>query len=162
VGIEVNRWLPRSKEVGQIIKLDPRKNKPGEDPLVWSVPVTKKMQDGFSGIWATMALFKDMAYVPTHTGSVLGIERATGKIVWQKTLTPHLWGSPIVVDDTLIVGDTYGTLHAYDVKNTAVDPAQLWTVKLGTGGAIESTPALWKGRIYVGSRDGYFYCFGDK
>jgi len=37
VGIELQRFLPRAKQVGQIIKLDPRKNKPGEDPLVWSV-----------------------------------------------------------------------------------------------------------------------------
>jgi outer membrane protein assembly factor BamB len=28
-------------------------------------------------------------------------------------------------------------------------------------GSFESTPIVWQGRIYVGSRDGYFYCLGD-
>ena len=29
------------------------------------------------------------------------------------------------------------------------------------GGCIESTPAVWKGRIYVGARGGRFYAIGD-
>ena len=162
VGIELQRFLPRAKQVGQIIKLDPRKNKPGEDPLVWSVPVTKKSSDGLSGVWATVALYKDMVYVPTHPGSLLGIDRATGKIVWQKPFTEHAWSSVVVIDHTLVVGDTSGVLHAYDVSDTRVNPPEIWKFKIPSGGAIESTPAVWKGRIYVGDRDGYFYALGDK
>jgi len=30
------------------------------------------------------------------------------------------------------------------------------------GGGFESTPTLWDGRVYVGCRDGWFYCLGDK
>ncbi len=30
-----------------------------------------------------------------------------------------------------------------------------------SGGSYESTPIVWQGRIYVGSRDGYLYCLGD-
>ena len=162
VGIELQRFLPRAKQVGQIIKLDPRKNKPGENPLVWSVPVTKKSSDGLSGVWATVALYKDMVYVPTHPGSLLGIDRATGKIVWQKPFTEHAWSSVVVIDHTLVVGDTSGVLHAYDVSDTRVNPPEIWKFKIPSGGAIESTPAVWKGRIYVGDRDGYFYALGDK
>jgi outer membrane protein assembly factor BamB len=33
---------------------------------------------------------------------------------------------------------------------------------LQLGGTVESTPVVWNGRIYVGSRDGYFYCIGEK
>ena len=29
-------------------------------------------------------------------------------------------------------------------------------------GCVESTPAVWKGRIYVGNRDGFFYAIGDR
>ena len=162
VGIELQRFLPRAKQVGQIIKLDPRKTKPGENPLVWSVPVTKKSSDGLSGVWATVALYKDMVYVPTHPGSLLGIDRATGKIVWQKPFTEHAWSSVVVIDHTLVVGDTSGVLHAYDVSDTRVNPPEIWKFKIPSGGAIESTPAVWKGRIYVGDRDGYFYALGDK
>ena len=159
--VEMQRWLPRAEEVGQLIKLDPRKNAPGDDPLVWSVKVTKKAGDGDSGIWATPALYKDVLYVPTHPGSLLCVDRATGAVVWQKEFTPHAWGSAVVVDETLIVGDTDGYLRAYDVRDTRKEPSQLWAIKLG-GDAVEATPAVWKGRIYVANRDGYFNALGDR
>jgi len=153
--------VQRYNDVGQIIKLDPRKTGEGEDPLVWSQKTTKQ-SGGQSGVWATPCLYKDMLYVPTHGGALLGLDRWTGELVWQKTLTEHAWASCVVVDHTLIVGDTYGVLHAWDVSDTRVDPPVVWEYSLESGSALESTPAVWKGRIYVGSRDGYFYCFGDE
>jgi hypothetical protein len=35
----------------------------------------------------------------------------------------------------------------------------LWTVELG--GCIESTPAVWKGGIWVGTRGGRFFALAD-
>ncbi len=151
----------RYKEAGQIIKLDPRKNGEGEDPVVWSIPITKTATDGDSGVWATACIYKDMVYVPTHTGDLFGIDRETGEIVWEKDFSEHAWASCVVVDGTLIVGDTYGVLHAYDVSDTRVDPPVVWELTVPSKSALESTPAVWKGKIFVGCRDGYFYCFGD-
>jgi len=162
VCVELQRFLSRAEEVGQIMKLDPRRNREGDDPLVWSVAVTKRASDGLSGVWATPALYKDMLYVPTHPGSLLGIDRMTGEIVWKKPLPEHAWSSPVVIDGTLIACDAQGYVRAYDVTDTRVDPPEIWTLRLPSGGAIESTPVVWKGRIYVGSRDGYFYCIGDE
>jgi hypothetical protein len=36
-----------------------------------------------------------------------------------------------------------------------------WEIPVATG-CLESTPAAWNGRMYVGSRDGYFYAIGDR
>jgi hypothetical protein len=150
----------RAKAIGQIIKLDPRKTGEGENPVVWSQPVTKTYGNE-SGVWATPTLYKDMVYVSTHNGALLGLDRQTGQIVWRKDLSYHDWASCAVVDRTLVVGDTYGVVHAWDVSNTRVDPPAAWSFQLPTKGALESSPAVWKGKIYVGSRDGYFYCLGD-
>jgi outer membrane protein assembly factor BamB len=59
----------------------------------------------------------------------------------------------------LIQGDCNGVLHAYDVSEPRVDPPELWTVQLE--GCIESTPAVFDGNIYVGTRGGAFYAIGD-
>jgi len=59
----------------------------------------------------------------------------------------------------LIQGDCSGVLHGYDVSDTSVAPRELWTVTLE--GCIESTPAVWNGRIFVGTRAGRFYAMGD-
>ncbi len=157
VAAELERMLPRAKEVGQLMKLDPYRP---DQPLVWSVKDPARGDKG--GIWATPAIYGDMLYVPTHTGRLLGVARDDGRIVWEKPFTYHAWGSPLVVHDTLIVGDTDGWIHAYDVSNPTIDPPELWAVQIPGGGAVESTPALWHGRLYVGSRNGYFYCLGDE
>ncbi|WP_208028224.1 outer membrane protein assembly factor BamB family protein [Rhabdothermincola sediminis] len=153
VGAEFERGNARAREVGQILKLDPRKP---DDPLVWSV---KDQKPGKSGVWGTPAIWKDMVYVPTNAGELLGIDRVTGQVVWRKDLGSQTWQSPVVVDDVLIEGDCDGNLHAYDVRDTRRDPPELWSVKLD--GCIESTPAVWKGRIFVGARGGKFYAIGD-
>lgn len=160
VAVELQRSLPRAQEVGQILKLDPRRSGPGQDPVVWSVAATEKGPDGLAGVWATPALHRDMLYVPTHGGELLGIERATGTVRWRKPFPPHAWASPVVVDDTLLVGDREGVLHAYDVSDTGREPPERWAFRVSPG-ALESTPAVWKGVIYLGSRDGYFYALGD-
>jgi outer membrane protein assembly factor BamB len=118
--------------------------------------------NGEAGVWATACIYKDMVYVPTNNGALLGLDRATGEIMWRKDLTDHAWASCIVIEGTLIVGDTYGTLHAWDVSDTNVDPPVVWEYKFESGSALESTAAVWKGRVFQGSRDGYFYCLGDR
>lgn len=153
VASEYERGTGRSAEVGQIMKLDPAKP---DDPLVWSIP---DMGANPAGVWATPAIHRGMLYVPTNGGRLLGVDRMTGAIVWEKSLPGPTWQSPVVVDDVLIQGDCNGFLHAYDVSDPRVDPPELWTVELG--GCIESTPAVWKGRIYVGTRAGQFFAIGD-
>jgi hypothetical protein len=152
-GVEYEKGRPRAQEVGQLIKLDPSKP---DDPLVWSISDGNVIK---SGVWATPAIHGDMVYAATNGGRLLGIDRESGDIVWEKNLGSQTWQSPVVVDDVLIEGDCEGVLHAYDVSDPTVDPPELWTVQLG--GCIESTPAVWGGRLYVGARGGQFYAIGD-
>ena len=68
-------------------------------------------------------------------------------------------GSPVIVDGWWLQGDCAGVLHAYDVHNTTIDPPEVWRVELGS--CIEATPAVWKGRVYVGTRGGFEYALAD-
>ncbi|HYZ97864.1 MAG TPA: PQQ-binding-like beta-propeller repeat protein [Acidimicrobiales bacterium] len=149
VAVENERGNSRAAEVGQLIKLDPRQP---DDPLVWSLPDP-------GGFWATPALHKDIVIVPSDGGTVYGVDRETGEVRWQFSLPPPTWQSPVVVDDVLVQGDCGGVLHGYDVSDTTVAPPELWSVQLE--GCIESTPAAWEGRLFVGARGGRFYAIGD-
>ena len=147
VASQGQRHTDRAREVGQIIKLDPSNP---DDPLVWSV---HDNVGKLAGVWATPALHEDVLYVPTDGGEVLSIDRTTGEVRWRKQLQGPTWSSPVVVDDVLLQGDCLGNLFAYDVSDTLVEPPELWQV--GLGGCIESTPAVWRGGIYVGTRAGF-------
>ena len=77
-------------------------------------------------------------------GTVYAVDQATGGAL--DVLAPGAtWQSAVIVGDTLIQGDCEGGLHGYDVSDTTVAPTELWTVQLE--GCIESTPAVWDGRI---------------
>lgn len=151
VGSEYERGNARSKEVGQMIKLDPSRS----DPLVWKVDDRDVRP---AGIWGTPALHRDVVIFDTNGGDVLAIDRATGEVRWRFHLPGPTWQSPVVVDDVLLIGDCNGVMHAYDVSDTTVQPPELWRVEIG--GCIESTPAVWNGRLYVGTRAGGFHALG--
>jgi outer membrane protein assembly factor BamB len=110
------------------------------------------------GIWGTPAVTDDTVYVATNGGRVLGVDRTSGAVLWEKRVPGPAWGSPVVVDDVLLLGDCAGVFHAWDVSDSRADPPELWAVELG--GCIEATPAVWEGRIYIGSRNGHLYVLG--
>jgi outer membrane protein assembly factor BamB len=150
VASEVELFTERSRRVGQLVKLNPRRPRA---PKVWSVPLLELGNGGKAGSWSTPAVVGDTVYVATHAGGVVAVDRATGKRRWRIRLPGPTWGSPVVVDGVLIQGDCGGSLRAFDV--TRQRPRQLWSIRLG--GCIESTPAVWQGRIFVGTRGGALY-----
>jgi outer membrane protein assembly factor BamB len=154
VGVEYERANQRSRDVGQIIKLDPTKT--GDDALLWSVSDVGPIP---SGVWSTLALHRGVVIATTNGGRVLGIDAATGAVLWTMRLPGPLWSSPVVVDDTLILGDCAGVLHAYGITDPRTAPIDRWSIELG--GCIEATPAVWNGWIHVATRGGSFFAISD-
>ncbi|MDO8916244.1 MAG: PQQ-binding-like beta-propeller repeat protein [Coriobacteriia bacterium] len=82
--------------------------------------------------------------------------------------------TPIIVDDHIIACGYDAKVHVYritydapnGVKLTARNgkPVSVAVTEVDTfsTGGIESTPVVWDGRVYIGSRDGYLYCLGEK
>lgn len=156
VAAELERFTTRSTELGQLIKLDPF----AADPYVWGVPVPPR-NGGDGGLWATPALGDGVLYAVTHPGEVLAVDTRSGEVLWRDEVGFHAWSSPVIIDATLVVAvncEEGGGMRAYSLADPR-SPERLWQYDHGSG-CIESTPAVWKGRIYVGSRDGRFYAFG--
>jgi outer membrane protein assembly factor BamB len=152
VASEYQRFGDRSREVGQLMKLDPSRR---NDPLVWSIDAREIGFEGAGGSWSTPALYGDLVIFTTAAGRVLAAERETGDIRWERTVGAPAIGSPVVVDGVLIQGDCEGDLWAWDVSDPEEDPLLLW--KMHFNDCIESTPAVWRGWIYLGTRQGYLY-----
>lgn len=154
---EYERATARARELGQVVKLDPTSGDGSDDPVVWSREASSGLD---TGVWATPALWRDLVIVSTDDGRVLGLDRDSGDERWVLDLPPPLWSSPVVVDDTLIQGDCDGTIHAFALGDGTGRPEPRWEVDLG--GCVESTPAVWDGRIFVGTRSGDFFAIGDR
>jgi outer membrane protein assembly factor BamB len=152
VAVEEERKNQRSADLGQLIKLDPT----AADPYVWGVPVPGGEDDG--GLWATPALGDGVIYASTEPGALLAVDVATGEVIWQEEVGAHAWSSPALIDDQLLVATCTGQLRAYNLTDPR-RPVLAWSLQL-TPSCIESTPAVWNGVIYVGTRDGKFYAVG--
>jgi outer membrane protein assembly factor BamB len=153
VGVHWEQRNARSREVGQMIKLDPSKP---DDPIVWRA--FDQVSDE-AGILGTPALYEDLIIFPTDSGDVIGFDRMTGEERWRFHVS-RAWSSPVVVDDVLYIGDCTGHFYAYDVADTRAMPQRLWEMKVG--GCIESTPAMWNGVLYFADRWGKLYAIGGK
>ncbi len=157
VAAEFERGNARSRELGQLIKLDPSKE--GEDSLVWSIQENQGLN---TGIWGTPALHDGAVIFASQGGMFRAVDRETGEDLWLiDDLRFHLWQSPVVVDDVLIMGDCFGTLRGYDVTDVREEPDELWALRLDDA-CIESTPAVWEGTIVVGTRSGGVYGIRDR
>ncbi|MBN8540885.1 MAG: hypothetical protein J0L82_10905 [Deltaproteobacteria bacterium] len=153
-GVRASRQ--RVEEIGQLIKLDPNNQ---VNPILWSAQVPSRSENDDGGIWSTPALDlkRNAIVVTTHPGDLISYDRFTGREMWRKKLGHHEWSSPNIIDDHLIVGRCQKTgIEAFKLNEHGTNPVTQWVTKAPRG-CVESTPAIWKGRIYVGSRDGYFY-----
>jgi outer membrane protein assembly factor BamB len=144
--------LARSREVGQLVKLDPYTD---GDPRVWGIDLTDGSFD--AGLWSTPALYQGLLYVNTQSGELLVVETGDGEIVWREEVGWHSWSSPVVIGDVLVVATCTGELRGYDLADPR-SPERLWTLEVGAG-CVEATPAVWEGTIYLGFRDGYLRAF---
>jgi outer membrane protein assembly factor BamB len=146
--------LPRDHQIGALMKLNPRNL---SHPLVWSVRI-----GGYSsnaGSLSTPALYKGVVYEAGTDGEVLAVNQQTGNVYWRIDQHSQTWGSPVTIDNQMVLGDCTGALRDYDISNPRLPPKVIWTVHLE--GCIESTPAVWHGMLWVGARGGKFYGIGD-
>lgn len=155
VPVEYKRFLPRGREVGQLVKLDPYTD---GDPLLWSMySITTPPAQG--GMFSSPALGDGVIYVVTNRGFLVVVDRETGEEVYSLAVSPSSWSSPVVIDDRLIITENTGVMHLYDITDPRA-PAELWTLDIGTGN-VEATPAVWGGQIFLWNRDGYLYAIGE-
>lgn len=155
VSVEDERKTERAAELGQLVKLDPYTE---GDPFLWGVAAPGGAGDG--GFWATPALGDGVIYNTSHIGRLFAIDTETGEVVWEDDeIAHHSWSSPVIVDGRLIAATCGGEIRAYSLTDPRA-PRLEWVHQLSES-CIESTPAVWNGRLYVGSRDGKFYAVGD-
>lgn len=141
----------RSKQVGQLLKIDPSKE--GDNAIVWAKHIRNQIPDG---IWSTPALTEKLLVATTNSGKVYGLDPVNGKELWQLSYgNQQLWSSPVIIKDRLLIATCDGRLDAYSLDPRSA-PSLLWSLKVSNG-CFEATPAVYDGKIFIGSRDGKLY-----
>ncbi len=186
---------------GGVLCLDP--SRPPSESVVWFMPTgDRRLADWEGGVigscavndaydaWGRRPRLAAFAAIDGHL-YVISQDRTSGRAAGPNGDGPYptprviarfdIGGSistPIMVDDSIIVGGYDNRIHLYKIKYRPArkdddgalrSPDGRWfrvsvVEKAGFagGGAFESTPVLWKGRVFIGCRDGSLYCVGDK
>lgn len=151
VASEYELSTARSHEVGQLVKVDPRKQ--GDNSIIWRRHFRIKKPDG---IWSSPALTENLLVVTTDSGHVIGISPDNGKELW-KIIYPAqpLWSSPVIIEDRMLIARCDGKIDAYQLAGTS-KPSLLWSLRVSAG-CFEASPAVFQGKIFIGNRDGKIY-----
>lgn len=97
--------------------------------------------------------------IDSASGKVIGPDGTTlydtPLLVFSDYVGPGI-STPLLFSDKMIVA-CYGGIFLYSYDSN-LEFSLLDRFESG----FESTPVVWNRRVYVGSRDGYLYCFGEK
>jgi hypothetical protein len=102
-----------------------------------------------AGQAASLVIF-NVARTHGAAGALLGVDKATGGVVWRRDLANYSWSSPIGImgEDGNQYGvfcDSAGLMHLFDPAN-----GEDWDV-IFLGGNVESSPAAFGNMIVVGN-----------
>lgn len=167
---------------GGVFKLDPSKDE--SDAVVWYFPTNNvtlaEWEGGVIGSvgindrtrpesYPYLAAFIGIdgnLYVVNHReidgskGRVKGPNNQksypTPKLVFKKSVGGSI-STPIIIGNKLI-STGYGGIYLFEFD----EKGNFELLDKKYMGSFEATAIAWDGRIYVGSRNGYLYCFGEK
>ncbi|MFT7629476.1 MAG: outer membrane protein assembly factor BamB [Mariniblastus sp.] len=132
------------------------KGKPNaESGIIWVYGGEYEDEKGKTKAWyrrtmSTVAVADGLVYAADLTGYVHCVDLKSGKRHWEHDMLSGVWGSPLVVDGKVFIGNEEGTLTVFKAsKEKAEILAEKETINFS---AIYSTPTFANGRMYLSDR----------
>lgn len=135
------------------------RTKEGGPTSVYNVEVTDDrapLQMGWmtalnAGVMSHLRLEGDALFISCMDGSIHALDRKNGRERWRGVTGDYCHSSPLVTDESVIVGSADGHVYAFARK----DGKLRW--KTRTGGPVYASGALAKGIVGIASGDGVIY-----
>jgi outer membrane protein assembly factor BamB len=96
---------------------------------------------------STVAVSNGLVYLPDLSGYFHCVDFETGKRVWMGDLLSAVWGSAMVADGKVFIGDEDGELTIYEAGR---EEKELAVIEFNS--SIYSTPTIANGVIFVTDR----------
>ena len=123
----------------------------GKGDVTASAAIWSLGGEEFSRTLSTVAVRDGFLYATDLKGFLYALDAATGKLAWTHDLFAAVWGSPLVADGRIYIGDEDGDLA---VLRTGGKKELLFEVNMGD--AIYTTPAAGDGVLYIATRGKLF------
>ncbi|HNY29008.1 MAG TPA: PQQ-binding-like beta-propeller repeat protein, partial [Candidatus Sumerlaeota bacterium] len=103
---------------------------------------------------AACAVQDDVVVAASRDKNVYGIERASGKLLWQFPTKEEIDAAPVIVGGRVFVASRDGNLYGLDLKSGT----KAWVYE--SGSSFKAAPAVVAPKLVLGDVDGSVYCFG--
>jgi outer membrane protein assembly factor BamB len=107
----------------------------------------------------TVAIKDDILYIADFSGLFHCLDAKTGKVHWTYDMLAAAWGSPLIVEDKVFIGDEDGDVaifkHSADPEVAMVDEAPALG-EINMGNSVYSTPIVADNVLYIANRTHLF------
>jgi outer membrane protein assembly factor BamB len=111
----------------------------GDGKVVWSYDkINRSLSSG--------AAADGLYFVPDYSGFVYCFDAKTGALHWRHDTKGHIWGSPLLADGKLYIGNEDGYLTILPAKKELKKDE---VVEIDMGAPVLSTPVAANGTLYV-------------
>ncbi len=100
----------------------------------------------------TVAIKNDLLFVADFAGLMHCLDAKSGKVHWTHDLLAAAWGSPLIVEDHVYVGDEDGDICVFKLSGEKHDPVS----EINMGGSVYTTPIVANGVLFIASRTHLF------
>jgi len=104
----------------------------------------------------TVAIKDDLLYIADFSGLFHCLDARTGVPHWTYDMFAAAWGSPLIVDGKVYIGDEDGdiTIFEFSKKQKIID-------EINMGNAVYSTPIVANNVLYIANRSTLFAISAD-
>lgn len=100
---------------------------------------------------STGALYNGVLFYSDFSGFVHAVDPDTGKEFWTHDMLAAIWGSPMVIDGKIYIGDEDGDVTILEASKTKKQIAEM-----NMGSSVYCTPVAANGVLYVVNRNQLF------
>lgn len=101
------------------------------------------------------AIKDDLLIIPDHSGIVHCLNAKTGRPFWTHDLFAPCWGSPLIVEDKVYVGDEDGDVTVFRLSPSPLGE-QLPINEINMGTSVYQTPIVANNVLYIPTKSRLF------
>ena len=115
----------------------------GEDPSAFETTMHRTM--------GTVAIKNDLLFLLDFGGLFHCVDAKTGKGLWTYDMFAECWGSPLIVEDHVYIGDTDGEICIFKLA-----PEMELLSEVNMGSSVVATPVVANGTMFIANRNRIF------
>ena len=127
--------------------------------VIWHYDRTDQNGDGefdFEEIMhrscGTVAIKDGLLFISDFSGLFHCLDAQTGQVHWTYDMLAAAWGSPLIVDDKVYIGDEDGDVSIFNLTAEPHEPI----AEVNMGNSVYSTPIVANGVLYISNKTHLF------